>query len=88
MLSCHIECNFLDAQAHRLFDFIDGSGRSLTSPFFLEYTTGWFDDSTFVIEVINGTRPLQPGIVDSSWSEGLTSAQVPEQGACEFRRPC
>ena len=67
------DCRFMDAQAHRLFDFYDSSGSRLTTPFFIEYTTGWFDDSTFVIAVVNGTRALQPGILDATWIEGRSA---------------
>ena len=69
-LSCQsgFPCAFRQNQAHRLFDFIDANGREIITPFFLEYTTGWLDDSTFAITVINGTKLLRPGIVAESWN--------------------
>ena len=43
-------------------------------PFFLEYSTGWLDDSTFVLEVINGSNPVQPGILAAEWTESTTAS--------------
>ena len=68
-LSCQSgdDCNLMNNQAHRLFDFFYANGVRITTPFFLEYTSGWLDDSTFAITVINGTKLLRPGIIASSW---------------------
>ena len=62
------------AQLHLLFDFFqDGQAwRPLAPPFFLEYSTGWLDASTFILTVINGTNPKQPGIVAKEWDETET----------------
>ena len=67
---------FESAQLHMLFDFFeDGQPwRRIVRPFFLEYSTGWLDDSTFVLEVINGSNPVQPGILAAEWTESTTAS--------------
>ena len=58
---------FFNTQLARLFDFFDASGSRIVQPLFHEYSTGWFDDSTFLITVINGSAALQPGILAPSY---------------------
>ena len=73
-LSCVAEdCYFENAQAHRLFDFFDHAGQRITTPFFLEYSTGWLDDSTFLITVVNGSQALQPGILAAGYTEASSA---------------
>ena len=57
----------------RLFDFFDRSGQRILQPFFHEYSTGWLDDSTFVITVLNGTDALQPGMLEPAYQPGQTA---------------
>ena len=73
VISCETACDINQAQAHRLFDFFGANGQRITTPFFHEYSTGWEDDSTFVITVINGTDALMPGILSPSYVPGSTA---------------
>ena len=58
---------FFNTQLARLFDFFDASGSRIVQPLFHEYSTGWFDDSTFLVTVINGSAAPQPGILAPSY---------------------
>ena len=70
-------CNLQYSQAFRLFDFYNKYNQRITTPFFLEYTTGWLDDQTFLITVINGSSALQPGILAEEWEEAATALADP-----------
>ena len=41
------QANFPYGPVHLLFDFYDHRNRRINAPFFLEYTSGWRDASTF-----------------------------------------